>query len=1176
MKKSITRFLMLMAVVATMGTFQSCKDTNEDLYNELQLQQIKDNDDLMEAFDKQVDNLQDQLDLYKQQLDAIKQCDCDKDQLNATLKALQDAIKALQNTDDAMAQDLANKYTELLNKLTKQGDIITNYMTSNDAAVKELEEAIKKLEDALKNVDTCKCDLQAIWDKLAELEKAAAEAKALAQDAMDRAIVADNHATEAKNAAAAAQAAADAAQAAADAAKAAADKAQATADKAVTDAAAAQAAADAAKTAADKAQQVADAAKTLADQLNTRLGVAEGKITENAEKIAQNAEKINNINVQLVTMSEKLETAYNTAVAADAQAKYNAINIEYLLNTMEAMQKTTAAIITDVETLKAKTDANTEAIEKLEDAVETLDQKLTDKVAELDQKIVEALEEAKEYADDVLTKAKQYADAQDVIVKAALVGMIDEAKQALQDQIDDLDEAIDALETKVNTNTTNIQANTIKIGQVEQAYKDADEVLQDQIDQLNDDLADLTDRVDAIEDQIDDILDRLDEVEEYLKNQVTSILVQATKNQAFGSVLTPFGVQSNVLVAYYGTAKNDVEFPTTSTANYVRTNQALTAQDWAMLNPTDIYTVNQGGTILVNDDANAGTIYLTVNPTGVDFTGLNFSLVNSMDVESGVKLGDLQECNEVLKLGFTSRSQANGFYKADAYIENPNDVQKLSFNGGALKDAVSEIAKNRLNASLSEVASDLYKVVEGVNLDANAVKCETQNGNSVYSNYNIAATAIQPLGLDFAKEFNYQTLPGLERIENLIDRAANSIKSRITSAKNEFMSSDLVNHVQNLKIKHIQLEELSDATLDKFKFSFTIDKTFSLAGKTVKFDIDKDVELDVAFTAEADLSGIKFDCPTIAVSGSGTVAEVVIPIYEDKNNNGVMDPGEAITGDGGQQVYAKYPAQSVTVTGSGSASTQIEIPNGTKVTIPVDEKVNTHIKLEDLEFTIPNDDTFTFRVNETYDKDLTDAVKDLWKGVQDQIGGVNNMLDDVNQIVTDINNQLDKINKYETTINNTIDDVAGKLQNYIDKFNNKLVALINSLNDRLQPMLLVADGTGAKKASGSKNYPTVISGNNVALFPTTYNMELLVPVAKKHVGVTNVFKGGVDAKGQDAACKAALTAANSATEMNAVLDGDDHKIEVGNLKSGFTYEIAYSVLDFKGQIATRKYYVTVK
>ena len=45
-------------------------------------------------------------------------------------------------------------------------------------------------------------------------------------------------------------------------------------------------------------------------------------------------------------------------------------------------------------------------------------------------------------------------------------------------------------------------------------------------------------------------------------------------------------------------------------------------------------------------------------------------------------------------------------------------------------------------------------------------------------------------------------------------------------------------------------------------------------------------------------------------------------------------------------------------------------------------------------------------------------------------------------------------------------------------------------------------------------------------------------------------------------------------ELNTVLNGDDRSIRIVGLEAGYTYTIAYSALDYAGQISTKRYYVT--
>ena len=47
-------------------------------------------------------------------------------------------------------------------------------------------------------------------------------------------------------------------------------------------------------------------------------------------------------------------------------------------------------------------------------------------------------------------------------------------------------------------------------------------------------------------------------------------------------------------------------------------------------------------------------------------------------------------------------------------------------------------------------------------------------------------------------------------------------------------------------------------------------------------------------------------------------------------------------------------------------------------------------------------------------------------------------------------------------------------------------------------------------------------------------------------------------------------------DLNKVLDGERHIVEVTGLEKGYTYELFYSALDYRGVTSSRKFYIEVK
>lgn len=260
---------------------------------------------------------------------------------------------------------------------------------------------------------------------------------------------------------------------------------------------------------------------------------------------------------------------------------------------------------------------------------------------------------------------------------------------------------------------------------------------------------------------IDTLKNRVDSLENLMDARlVTSIIVQGTENPAFGSIALPLDIRSNVLMAYYGTTEGDVEFPTTKTGQSYNGVAYLTAEQLNILKEAGLsqYTLGAGETLLNNK---AGKIYLTVNPTSVDFSRLNVSLVNSQDTESGIKLSILKKSDKKLTFGYT-RGADNGFYEADATLSE-EDINKVKINiEPGLKSELADLlqaAKDLKNGNYTGInftglVSTVYNQFNGV-LDANAVKTSWTDAkdetieHSVYSQYNVAATAFKPLSFKF-------------------------------------------------------------------------------------------------------------------------------------------------------------------------------------------------------------------------------------------------------------------------------------------------------------------------------------------------------------------------------------------------------------------------------------------
>lgn len=306
-------------------------------------------------------------------------------------------------------------------------------------------------------------------------------------------------------------------------------------------------------------------------------------------------------------------------------------------------------------------------------------------------------------------------------------------------------------------------------------------------------VAEIKTKVDEIYPKVQENRQYIVGIYDYLKKMITGITIQAVNNPIFGSVAFPWGVQSNILVGYYGESDVDVRFPTTRTANYIYKECALTDKDAEMLG-SSVESYNKfGQSVLVEEtEGNAGKVYVTINPTSVDFTGQKLPLVNSQDEESAVKLGALEKSDAVLRFGVT-RAADNGFYEATATFTEDNiptyDVDK-SMIYNSLKDIAKDILNHQDGINVKAAASRLYNIFLELNgnLDAYGIKASWNfndvegnvQTNSVYSKYAIAATAIKPLSYAFMYDMQLGTsinnrLPNLPTINPNVEAIINNI-----------------------------------------------------------------------------------------------------------------------------------------------------------------------------------------------------------------------------------------------------------------------------------------------------------------------------------------------------------------------------------------------------------------
>lgn len=534
-------------------------------------------------------------------------------------------------------------------------------------------------------------------------------------------------------------------------------------------------------------------------------------------------------------------------------------------------------------------------------------------------------------------------------------------------------------------------------------------------------------RVDSLAGITKDLGERLDVLEDARKKQITGIIVQQVHNPAFGSYNSLVtNVQTNILVAYYGASTAAQSFPMDEAYNGKKV------------------VVRAGSPILSDDEANAGTVYLTINPNDVEFDGLDgLKLVNSQDRESAVKLGTFKKSDAVLTSGYT-RAADNGFYEAPASIsvgalEDPN-VQ-INIDKSAVKTALSDFIAIKDGASAKVALKDFAKVaidvVQAMRLEALAVKCpwkDKAGEHAVYSNYNMAAVAVQPLGFNsvdavFDKEGNGFFWRAYDQIQDFVTRAAKKVGKKIADQiDKQFGLNEFGGMLTDIKAK---LDELERIDMDQFG--------------------------DVTMTAKVTIPEIKLKFDVPVTDQDINVGKIYVEVPD------VYDPA---TGKWTTALKEVVFAGNPTVSG-GKVHVEHTVPAQT---------VNAEVKMTKEEFTQVFQPIIA-NINNNYDK-----IEDVFDAFRDAIDQVNTMIDNINNLEDKLENA--------TYLN--------RVFAYLDKFANKFANAVPAL---FKPVMLVSSDNGFGVA-GFEGAPSTVAGQ-VTVVPTTYSAELLAPIYKRYIRVND-------------------------------------------------------------------------
>ena len=501
---------------------------------------------------------------------------------------------------------------------------------------------------------------------------------------------------------------------------------------------------------------------------------------------------------------------YNTAIALLNQAITNINNtlgdVDLSKGTVAQQLNTLNQLIINVQTLGDKAlelaEANKADIEELKKAIEDLQKKyieLDERLTAVEKKAADLYtlyttlntqvnfntEDIKNLYNLIENIKIDYPDLKDYVthseletVRQELINLITKAQNLAQDAWD------------------LAKDNEQRITDLEKDFKDYVEKNDKRVKDIEDRLKIVEDKLAALETTVENLKN------DVLKKMITGIIVQGTESPVIGYFNTPFDLRANVLAAYYGeNTANAFNFPALDAeaeAHLIDASMAFNARNLLVLGSGISQKEIPAGRFVskVDDaeDGNAGTLYLTVNPNTVDFTGVKFGLKTSAGNESPITLGGLTESTKELNFGYT-RASANGFYEAKATLaEGDIDRAKMKIDYTTLEDEAKDVIKNKDKASVLTFGAALMNSVKDVMpaYGAYATWTDATEGNehTVFSEYALATTAIKPLSYAFLKDFN-ANLPGEEKLQSILSDIINKINVTINLDMPDFSSTSI-------------------------------------------------------------------------------------------------------------------------------------------------------------------------------------------------------------------------------------------------------------------------------------------------------------------------------------------------------------------------------------------------
>jgi ElaB/YqjD/DUF883 family membrane-anchored ribosome-binding protein len=499
-----------------------------------------------------------------------------------------------------------------------------------------------------------------------------------------------------------------------------------------------------------------------------------------------------------------------------------------------------------------------------------------------------------------------------------------------------------------------------------------------------------------------------------------------------------------------------------------------------------------------------------------------------------------------------------------------NARTRLNVDLSAAKDVVKDVKNFRDGINVTEIATTIYKNVNEL-IELDAVKAEwldsaTNKNVAVVSQYDIAAATIKPLSFGFLKDYQFDGVPGLNRVERFVDKLIDRVVKQVKV------------HIPTWDELGIHIEAL---VLDDFTL-LTLNK--DLTGKaniTVSFDKDVNVSLGTLT-----VDPITVTVPAAQVWVEGEEVKSYLTNSEgkyvvDENGDGKDSAGDSYVDPETVKVISggiAYLDDNKT-TKAGTTGKLIQIG----VTVVEGKWVDTPAQTVTVDNVTVDANNKTVHLTFTLDVDLKNELQELYDDLDSVMNSANTKIDkmrnDINQYIADVVGQINNVKNQYTNLTGKVGKVGDYVKNLIAEYVDKVNARVGKYmtpNKYLQPFIVGrVGGNQYFRLTQSYNKPATIETENFEIALTTYNAETVCPAYKKFVAVTNVMKDGKSAKGGDATCKSVLDAANGQENFKKVIEGGYGPFMAFQGKKGYTYEILYSAVDYDGKVVAEKFYVKV-